>query len=106
MSQYDSIRDHLPFASLDFPFSLSNMANKHVAVIAGDIADALACYRSWFRIWNTARLFAKEGYAISLAACSANSLKALTNEVNAASGTASPFPISSYSTTDINTAYA
>ncbi len=95
-------------------------------MLAGGIADALARYRSWLRIgyrrsssvcfldscFHYCRLtipsllLAKEGYAIALVARGADSLKALADEINAAGGTATPFPISSYNTTDINTAYA
>ncbi|KAK0199290.1 hypothetical protein DFS33DRAFT_1369266 [Desarmillaria ectypa] len=52
-----------------------------------------------------ARLFAKEGYAIALIARGADSLKVLSDEINATGGTSASFPISSYSTEDINTAF-
>ncbi|KAK0214203.1 hypothetical protein IW262DRAFT_1485591 [Armillaria fumosa] len=52
-----------------------------------------------------ARLLVKEGYAIALVARNADSVKALADEINAAGGTVAPFPISSYSATDIDSAY-
>ncbi len=86
----------------------------------------MAYYRSWFGLWYrrsssvcfldsclhydsltvSSRLFAKEGYAIALVARGADSLKTLSDEIIAAGGTAAPFPISSYSTADVNSAYA
>ncbi|PBK94193.1 NAD(P)-binding protein [Armillaria gallica] len=75
------------------------MANKPVAVIAG-LGSGSGTGAA------AARLFAKEGYAIALVARGADSLKALADEINAAGGTATPFPISSYSTTDVNGAHA
>ncbi|PBK91977.1 NAD(P)-binding protein [Armillaria gallica] len=74
------------------------MANTPVAVIAG-LGSGSGTGA------GTARLFAKQGYAIALIARGADSLKALSDEINTAGGTASSFPISSYSTTDINTAF-
>ncbi|SJL04298.1 related to oxidoreductase, short chain dehydrogenase/reductase family [Armillaria ostoyae] len=56
------------------------MESKHVAVIAG--------------------------LGLGSVAHGANSVKALLDEINAAGGTAAPFPISSYNTTDVNTAFA
>ncbi len=52
------------------------------------------------------RLFAKQGYAIALIARGADSLKALSDEINSAGGTCRLFPpYRLYSTTDINTAF-
>ncbi|SJL14050.1 related to oxidoreductase, short chain dehydrogenase/reductase family [Armillaria ostoyae] len=75
------------------------MANTPIAVIAG-LGSGSGTGAA------AARLLAKEGYAVALVARGADSVKALSDEINAAGGTAEPFPISSYSTTDINTAYA
>ncbi|KAK0434090.1 NAD(P)-binding protein [Armillaria borealis] len=75
------------------------MANTPVAVIAG-LGSGSGTGAA------AARLLAKEGYAVALVARGADSVKALSDEINAAGGTAEPFPISSYSTTDISTAYA
>ncbi|PBK82551.1 NAD(P)-binding protein [Armillaria gallica] len=75
------------------------MANKPVAVIAGLSSGSGTGAAA-------AHLLTKEGYAITLVARGADSLKALVDEINAAGGTATPFPISSYNTTDINAAYA
>ncbi|PBK82541.1 NAD(P)-binding protein [Armillaria gallica] len=75
------------------------MANKPVAVIAG-LGSGSGTGAA------AARLLTKEGYAIALVARGADPLKALADEINAAGGTATPFPISSYNPTDINTPYA
>ncbi|KAK0485530.1 NAD(P)-binding protein [Armillaria luteobubalina] len=75
------------------------MAIKPVAVIAG-IGSGSGTGAT------AARLLAKEGYAIAPIAHSVDSIKALSDEINAAGGTAASFPISSYSTTDIDSAYA
>ncbi|KAK0482023.1 hypothetical protein EDD18DRAFT_771086 [Armillaria luteobubalina] len=75
------------------------MAIKPVAVIAG-LGSGSGTGAA------VARLLAKEGYAVALVARNADSVKALTDEINATGGTAAPFPISSYSTTDIDSAYA
>ncbi|PBK68132.1 hypothetical protein ARMSODRAFT_1020157 [Armillaria solidipes] len=48
-------------------------------------------------------LFFKEGYAIALIPHGANSRKALSEDINTAGRTAASFPISLYSTMDINT---
>ncbi|KAK0433094.1 NAD(P)-binding protein, partial [Armillaria borealis] len=74
------------------------MANTPVAVIAG-LGSGSGTGAA------TARLFAKQGYAIALVARGADSLKALSDEINTAGGAAASFPISSYSTTDINAAF-
>ncbi|KAK0220755.1 NAD(P)-binding protein [Armillaria nabsnona] len=92
------------------------MANKPVAVIAG-LRSGSGTGAATAYIFSTSaptdcltipsRLLSKEGYAFALVARGADSsLKALADEINAAGGTATPFPISSYNTTDINTAYA
>ncbi|KAK0214306.1 NAD(P)-binding protein [Armillaria fumosa] len=75
------------------------MANTPVAVIAG-LGSGSGTGAA------AARLLAKEGYAVALVARGTDSVKALADEINAAGGTAAPFPISSYSTTDIDSAYA
>ncbi|KAK0439489.1 uncharacterized protein EV420DRAFT_1583503 [Desarmillaria tabescens] len=75
------------------------MINKPVAVIAG-LGSGTGTGAA------AARLFAKEGYAIALIARGADSLKALSDEITSAGGTAAPFTISSYSTADINSAFA
>ncbi|PBK68144.1 NAD(P)-binding protein [Armillaria solidipes] len=75
------------------------MANTPVAVIAG-LGSGSGTGAA------AARLLAKEGYAIALVTRGADSLKGIADEINAAGGTAAPFPVSSYNTTDINTAYA
>lgn len=48
------------------------------------------------------RLIAKEGNTIALVARSADSLKALSDDINTADGTAASFPISTYGTMDTN----
>ncbi|PBK68140.1 hypothetical protein ARMSODRAFT_1020164 [Armillaria solidipes] len=52
------------------------------------------------------RLFAKEGYAIALIARGADTLKALSDEINTAGAISALSYISLYGTTDIDTAYA
>ncbi|KAK0494166.1 hypothetical protein EDD18DRAFT_1356111 [Armillaria luteobubalina] len=74
------------------------MAIKPVAVIAG-LGSGSGTGAA------VARLLAKEGYAIALVARNADSVKALADEINAAGGTVAPFPISSYSATDIDSTY-
>ncbi|KAK0439484.1 NAD(P)-binding protein [Desarmillaria tabescens] len=75
------------------------MSSKPIAVIAG-LGSGSGTGAA------AARLFAKEGYAIALIARGADSLKALSDEISNAGGTAASFPIASYSTTDINAAFS
>ncbi|TEB23515.1 short-chain dehydrogenase/reductase SDR [Coprinellus micaceus] len=49
----------------------------------------------------TARLFAKNGYAVALIARGADSLTKISDEINAEGGQATPFPLKSYSHDDI-----
>ncbi|KAG7441750.1 NAD(P)-binding protein [Guyanagaster necrorhizus] len=74
------------------------MANAPVAVIAG-LGSGTGTGAA------TARLLAKEGYAIALIARGSDSLKAIYNEINIAGGTAVSFLIPSYSAVDVNTIF-
>jgi NADP-dependent 3-hydroxy acid dehydrogenase YdfG len=54
---------------------------------------------------STARLFAKQGYSVALIARGADSLKKVADEIVAAGGDATPFPVKSYEAGDVNAVF-
>jgi len=54
---------------------------------------------------SAARLFSKAGYSVALIARGADTVNKVAQELNAAGGEASPFPIESYTTQNINSAW-
>ncbi|KAK0505531.1 NAD-P-binding protein [Armillaria luteobubalina] len=64
-----------------------------------------SCFRCC-HLTAPSRLLAKESFAVALIARNADSVKALSDEINAAGGMAASFPILSYSNTDIHSTYA
>ncbi|KAK0432372.1 hypothetical protein EV421DRAFT_1910985 [Armillaria borealis] len=81
------------------------MTSKPVAVIAGLGSGTGTGAATAYVSSAPARLLANEGYAIVLIARGTDSLKALSDEITSAGGIATSFPIPSYKTADIDTAF-